>query len=268
MEYFLFLRKSDRSMINYTTFPNINLCLAIYKENVVNYTSNVATNQCTIETGSKSFTSRMYGFHTMPFNVNINTDLDQICIVFHPAALRAFTGENLNEALSSSTAFEQLFGTHDFYTIEHIFEETNAKVRAEKLEEILLSRLSNNVPPKLQEALHYINLANTTKSALSIEILCKKLNISDTTLFRLFKNHVGQNAQQFLKTIRFRNVLAGILEQKNSLTELGFSNHYYDQPHFIKDFKAFAGQSPKGLVKQISVQQKDLAWIYKEVVDE
>lgn len=268
MEYFLFLRKSDRGRINYTTFPNSNLCLAIYKQNVVNYTSNMATNQCTIEAGSKSFTSRMYGFHHMPFNVNINTDLDQMCIVFHPAALRAFTGEHFSEVLNSSTAFEQLFGAHYLYTLENIFEEANAQVRAHRLEEILLSRLSDNIPPKLQEALHYINLANTTKSVLNIETLCKKLNISDTTLFRLFKNHVGQNAQQFLKTIRFRNVLEGILEQKNSLTELGFRNHYYDQPHFIKDFKAYAGQSPKGLVKQISVQQKNLAWIYKEVMDE
>ena len=268
MEYFLFLRKSDQSMINYTTFPNSNLCLAIYKQNVVNYTSNMAINRCTIETGSKSFTSRVYGFHTMPFNVNINTDLDQICIVFHPAALRAFTSENFSEVLSSSSAFEQLFGSYDLYALEQIFEESNTHKRVQKLEEILLSRLKDNVPPKLQEALYYINLANTTKSSLSIATLCEKLNISDTTLFRLFKNHVGQNAKKFLKTIRFRNVLAGILEQKNSLTEIGFRNHYYDQPHFIKDFKAFAGQSPKGLVDQISVQEKNLAWIYEEIEDE
>lgn len=41
VQYFLFLRKSDSNLINYTTFPNSNLCLAIYRQNSVNYTSDI-----------------------------------------------------------------------------------------------------------------------------------------------------------------------------------------------------------------------------------
>ena len=265
VQYFLFLRKSDSNLINYTTFPNSNLCLAIYRQNSVNYTSDISINRCNIEPGSKSFTSRIYGFHAMPFNVSIDTDLDQICIVFHPASLRAFTDEKYSEMHGNNAAFEQIFGTSTLHSLEMIFGQTDPKLRARELERILLNKLHSEVPTKLREALHYINLANIVNCELTIGTLCKKLDISDTTLFRLFKNHVGQNAQKFLKTVRFRNVLAEVLKQDKPFTELGYRNHYYDQAHFIRDFKAFTGHPPKGLVSQISVQQKDLTWIYKEI---
>lgn len=268
VEYFLFLRKSDSCLINYTTFPNSNLCLAIYKQNAVTYTSNTDTNQCTIKCGNKGITSRIYGFHTMPFNVNIDTDVDQICIVFFPAALRAFTNANFSEILEGRTAFEQLFGASELHSLEKVFDEANVQVRSGLLENLLLKKLKRNVSSRIQEALHFIRQANSKNCDISVEILCEKLNISDTTLFRLFKNELGQNAQKFLKTLRFRRVLAGVLEQQNSLTEVGLCHNYYDQPHFIRDFKAFAGQSPKSLLHQISVQQKDLAWIYKEISNE
>lgn len=268
VEYFLFLRKSDSRLTNYTTFPNTNLCLAIYRQNSVSYTSDISINHCIIEQGSKSFTSRIYGFHNMPFNVSIDTHIDQICIVFHPAALRAFTGEKFSDMWGNNAAFEQIFGSSALHSLEKTFEQDTPQARAGELEKILLNKLHGDVPSKIQEALHHINLANTTNCEVSVETLCKKLEISDTTLFRLFKNHIGQNAQKFLKTIRFRQALSGILEQKNSLTELGYRSHYYDQAHFIRDFKSLAGHTPKGLVNQISVQQKDLAWIYKEIESE
>jgi len=39
------------------------------------------------------------------------------------------------------------------------------------------------------------------------------------------------------------------LEQYTNLTDLAYENGYYDQAHFIKDFKAFTGMSPKQFFK-------------------
>lgn len=72
IQYFLFFSKTDGHFLNYTTFPNSNLCLAIYKENEVRYTYGSNTNDCFITPGRKQFTSKLYGFHKMPFNVAIN----------------------------------------------------------------------------------------------------------------------------------------------------------------------------------------------------
>lgn len=262
VQYFLFLSKTDHALVNYTTFPNSNLCLAIYRQNNISYTNKTDVNQCVITSGKKEFISRYYGFHAIPFNVDIRSSLDQVCIVFHPSALRAFTGQNFGELLDTDQAFEQLFNTNNSYLLEQLFDEPDARARANRLEMLLLTRLQRDVPAKLQEALCHIS-TRASDNEMNIESLCKQLGISDSTLFRLFKTHLGQNPQKYLKTIRFRNVLSGVLNQRKSLTAIGYEHNYYDQPHFIKDFKTFAGQTPKRLLKEISLQ-KDLAWIYKE----
>ncbi|MBC8645167.1 helix-turn-helix transcriptional regulator [Flavobacterium lindanitolerans] len=249
--------------MNYTTFPNNNLCLAIYKHSAVRYINDSKTNSCSITEGNKNFTSRFYGFHKMPFNVNINGCLDQICIIFYPSALRAFTKDSYADLMTFDDAFEEIFTHKNSFTLEQIFEQDDFTKRAGQLELLLLKNLKNELPEKLKEALHYISKYSHNEN-FNIETLSKKLEISDTTLFRLFKNHLGQNAKSYLKTIRFRNTLDGILNQQNNLTTIAHFNQYYDQAHFINDFKTFSGYSPKQLIDKVSVQQNDLTWIYNK----
>lgn len=257
VQYFLFFKKDDRYSLNYTTFPNSNLCLAIYKANDISYDSK--SNLCKITTGS-SFKSRIYGFHKMPFHVDIDSVLDQICIIFQPSALRAFTSESYENLMTSEFVFEELFSS-DQQVLERIFETDEFSKRAEKLECLLLENLQNDIPEKLKEAMMLIN----QKNIFSIDSLSKDLKISEATLFRLFKNNLGQNPKSYIKTLRFRNVLNDIIKPERSLTNLAYQNQYYDQAHFINDFKTLAGFSPKQLVGKISVNQKDLTWIYNNV---
>lgn len=264
VEYFLFLDKSDTQLVNYTTFPNSNLCLAIYKQNEVSYRNEEKTNCCSIKEGTKFFSSRIYGFHTMPFTVDLRSELDQVCIIFHPAALRAFSNESLFELQRSDMVFDELLKTQDSFVLERLFEETDVLERARILEAVLVSKLRYSIPDKVLQALDYIGLGAGSSQEVGVEMLCSKLKISDTTLFRLFKTHLGQNPKQFIKTVRFRNALPHVLDHSRSLTEIGFQGHYYDQAHFIKDFRAFAGLSPKKLQQQVSMKQDKLAWIYKE----
>ncbi|MGZ3873342.1 MAG: helix-turn-helix domain-containing protein [Mucilaginibacter sp.] len=260
IEYFLFLKKSDKNFLNYSTFPNNNICLAIYKENRINYNNVPNFNDCVITKGNSFFSSRLYGFHKRPFNVNINSNLDQICIIFYPSALRAFTHESYDDLMKSDNVFD-IFTVKDDYMLERIFEENELPQRAEKLEQILLKNLKFKVPDKIKEAFQIISKFN--HDGLAIESLAKKLEISTPTLFRLFKNHLGQNPKSFLKTIRFRYALNEIIyKNNNTFTSITFSSQFYDQAHFIHEIKSFSGYSPKQLFEKASIQQDALVWIY------
>jgi len=261
IQYFLFFKKASSDILNYTTFPNNNLCLAIYKENNVHYTNNNRGNSCIIKQGGTNFISRFYGFHKMPFNVNVNSQLDQICIVFHPSALRAFSCEKYDDLMFLDNVFD-IFSEADSSVLERIFEENECSKRAEILEQVLLNNLRFEIPHQLKEALFFISKYNDEN--LTVEALAKMLAISTPTLFRLFKNHLGQSPKAYLKTIRFRNVLNEILNRQHSLTSIAHLNQYYDQAHFINDFKLFSGYSPKQLFNKVSVQHNDLAWIYNK----
>lgn len=257
IQYFLFFHKNNDHFLTYTTFPNNNLCLAIYKENDVDYINDPKNNTCIIAKGSKSFTSKFYGFHKMSFNVNIKSSLDQICIIFKPSALRAFTKEAYTDLMQSDSIFD-IFSAKDDFVMEQIFEEENFEEKAMLLENLLLTNLIHEVPNKLQEALHLL----TMDTNYTVDALAKDLAISNSTLFRLFRNHLGQNPKSYLNTIRFRNSLEDVLKSQHILTDIAHVNEYFDQAHFINNFKVFSGYSPTELYNKISVQQNKLAWIY------
>lgn len=260
VHYFLFFKKTDSTFLNYTTFPNNNLCLAIYRGSSIDYSNPSTQNNCIISSGNENFTSRLYGFHKMPFNVTINSYLDQICIIFHPSALRAFTSESYDDLLHSDNAFD-LFTNNDSCILEQLFDENDLSKKAFLLEQLLLKNVKYDVSEKLKEALHIISKCDND---ITVDGLAKQLDISAPSLFRLFKNNLGQNPKSYLKTIRFRNALNEILSKQDTLTSIAHLNQFYDQAHFINDFKSFSGYSPKQLFEKVSVQQDDLAWIYNK----
>lgn len=264
VDYFLFLRKKDDSAVGYTTFPNNNLCLAIYRHNHIDYQQGANVNRCLISAGRQEFTSRIYGFHNMPFRVDIEQKLDQVCIIFLPAALKAFIRLNFDKIDHAEQVFEQLFQPKDRYFLEQLFDESDPFQQARKLEKLLLDQLEEHRITKIREALYHLSLAQPHHPNFSVEMLCQKLGVSDTTLFRLFKTSLGQNPQKYLKTIRFRHALKDLTTTQVPLTTIALRHHYYDQAHFIKDFKTFTGYSPKKLLNEVSIQQQALTWIYQE----
>lgn len=82
--------------------------------------------------------------------------------------------------------------------------------------------------------------------------LKKDLNISLSSrhLRRLFKTYIGGGVKTFSKIVRFQNVLktsatSGNLQGIHPVFEAG----YYDQAHFIKEFKTFYGTTPGNMLR-------------------
>ncbi|WP_051935913.1 AraC family transcriptional regulator [Salegentibacter sp. Hel_I_6] len=261
IQYFLFFKKTDNNILNYTTFPNNNLCLAIYKENAINYINHSKNNNCIITKGNKDFTSRFYGFHSEPFNVNINSSLDQICIIFHPSAIRAFICESYDDLMDSDNVLEYFYDI-SVNDLVQVFENNNFSNKADKLEQLFLTNLKYEVPDKIKEALY--NIPEHNSDHFTVDTLAKNLSISTSTLFRLFKNYVGHNPKSYLKTLRFRSALNEILKEQSTLTRIGHFHNYHDQAHFINDFKSLSGHSPRELREIASVQQNNFTWIYNK----
>lgn len=69
--------------------------------------------------------------------------------------------------------------------------------------------------------------------------------ISPRQLRRLFEYYIGDTAKTFSKVVRFQQLLnAKPSSQSLRQHKLFFSSGYYDQAHFIKEFKNFYGVTP------------------------
>ncbi|HJP63494.1 MAG TPA: helix-turn-helix domain-containing protein [Mucilaginibacter sp.] len=263
VQSFLFFN-SEAGEIKYTTFPNTNLCLAIYGSNEVNYLNGKDQNYCNIVYGNKLYQSRIYGLHEQPFNVNLSGTLDQICILFHPGALRAFTDLPFEELLKSSNAFDLIFQDSNAKLFESLFNEINLKKRALILELFLKKRIEEkSIRMPAPEVI--ATLKGQINSSLRITDLAKESAISPSTLYRNFYNCIGQSPKMFLKTLRFRVALSYISNQHSlSLTAIAYKSSYYDQAHFIRDIKSFTGCTPYQLRKHLTTEQEQLMWLYNK----
>lgn len=112
-----------------------------------------------------------------------------------------------------------------------------------QLDQYFLEKLTNctfDHDARLYEAIAII-LKNS--GVLNIE---KDLNtgISPRQLRRLFKYYIGDSAKTFAKVVRFQNILRAKPSKQSLKQNKLFYEGYYDQAHFIKEFKNFYGVTP------------------------
>lgn len=81
---------------------------------------------------------------------------------------------------------------------------------------------------------------------VKVEEMAERLKVQRRQLERKFSSAVGLSPKQLSKIIRLQAALKQLHQNTAlSLTELAYQNGYFDQSHFIKDFKNFTGMSPK-----------------------
>lgn len=139
VQYFIFFNSSFDKKISYRTFPNTNVCLAIYKQNKVEYLKNEYQNICEIKHGANSYSSRLFGFHESPLEAHSQSCFEQICILFHPAGLRAFTNIPYQTLQSENNVFDIVFNNNN-NLLEQVFDTSDICKKAGLLQDFLLKK--------------------------------------------------------------------------------------------------------------------------------
>jgi AraC-like DNA-binding protein len=74
--------------------------------------------------------------------------------------------------------------------------------------------------------------------------------ISLRYLEKTFGEFLGVSPKLFVKITRLQKSFAYLHRRSCSLTEVAFASGYYDQSHFIRDFKSFTGMTPSQYVPE------------------
>jgi AraC-like DNA-binding protein len=74
--------------------------------------------------------------------------------------------------------------------------------------------------------------------------LCEEAGVGERQLENLFNKWVGLSPKLYSRIIRFNYIFQLVNEKHKNWTDLTYEAAYYDQSHFIRNFKSFTGESP------------------------
>jgi AraC-like DNA-binding protein len=87
---------------------------------------------------------------------------------------------------------------------------------------------------------------------VSMGELVSEIGWSQKHLISRFKEHIGLAPKTFARVMRFGQAIDRLRRRRYaSLTELALDCGYYDQSHFDRDFRAFAGVTPTELLRTL-----------------
>ncbi|NQX43323.1 Helix-turn-helix domain-containing protein [Pedobacter steynii] len=182
---------------------------------------------------------------TGPFEVEPAGETGTFFVCFHPNGFLPFATFPIREMENTAVPLDKLFGKDGQEIEQSILKASSTLERINLVEAFLFNRL-RDVAAVDQIVKSTVETILTANGQLSVDELSGQSKIRRRQLERKFSSAIGLSPKQLSKTIRLQATLKVLLSKKiTNLTALAYENEYYDQAHFIKDFKEFTGITPK-----------------------
>ncbi|HKO81686.1 MAG TPA: helix-turn-helix transcriptional regulator [Chitinophagaceae bacterium] len=135
-----------------------------------------------------------------------------------------------------------------------LLEAGNWNTRIELIERFLSQRLSIT-----EQKLSKVAMVNTIMNEIrqddffdNIENVASRYGITSRYLQKLFLQYTGLTPKLYSKINRFQNSLRLVTRKEISLTSIAYDCGYFDQSHFIREFKSFTGFTPSAYALESS----------------
>ena len=171
-------------------------------------------------------------------------------INFKPTTLYKLTKVDISRFTNKNVYFSQidkiLSKKIEFIFLNH---RNNFKNMFLEIENLLLQLplLENKNTIAIDKVVNYIHLK---EGMVSVTELLEIIPFSQKTLETQFKQMVGLTPAKYIRVHRFLNLMKQYENNKIDLKDLIYMYDYYDESHFIKDFKSFTSKTPKDFFKE------------------
>ncbi|WP_310587596.1 helix-turn-helix domain-containing protein [Runella zeae] len=166
-----------------------------------------------------------------------------ILVYFTEIGFTHFAAHPAHELFNQSVSLDYIFDKNKVNETEERLSDVHSdQKRIEIIEQFLLTQLKDIQIDKL--IIEAVRMIYQSKGTIKIKELNEKLAISQSPFEKRFRKIVGTSPKKFASIVRFNTVLDQ-LGQVKSLTEICYENNFFDQAHFIKDFRQYTGDTPE-----------------------
>jgi AraC-like DNA-binding protein len=167
-----------------------------------------------------------------------------IKIGFQPGALHRLLGEPMYRMLlHKNYDGEAVFGNDVSHIIDALANATNFETMKQIADDFMLTLLSKIRKPRIIDFI--IPQVIQHGGIIKIDNLVKQACMSNRQFERAFKDRMGVSPKFYSRLVRFSK--AWLLKENNqniTWTAVAHECNYFDQMHFIRDFKEFANANP------------------------
>lgn len=166
-----------------------------------------------------------------------------VLVLFREGGAAAFFQEPLHELFGVSVPLDALMPTRELAEVEDRLSQANDnRERIRIVEQFLRLKLKRPSPDPL--LLQAVATIQTNQGSTVIRQLAQSLGISQDAFEKRFRWAVGTTPKQFARIVRFRHLIRSYKPGQH-LTDLAYEGNYFDQAHFINDFRSLTGQTPQ-----------------------
>lgn len=173
-------------------------------------------------------------------------NVDTFAICFYPLGFTNFVKTTLENLVDKEIPIAELFGQGEANELEQqMIQAINTQQRINIIEKFLLKKfnLKNTINNIVRSTVDALLMSNGTTP---INIILKDNISKRRQIERHFKKQIGISPKQLCKAIRLQTTLQLLLNKESeTLTDIAYESEYFDQSHFIKDFKELVGVTPK-----------------------
>jgi len=179
-------------------------------------------------------------------NFQNTADIGSVLVVFRENGAARLLKTPLHELFGESLSLEHFFSRSALAELEErLVNAESDQLRIGLVEKFLIAHLQEGPADLLvTHALEYIH---HSKGTIRISDLVKQLHTSASPLEKRFRKEVGASPKKFATIVRARHVLNAMENGQEGYAS--YLSAFYDQAHFIKDFKKFASVTPEQYLK-------------------
>ena len=170
-------------------------------------------------------------------------NIGTVLVFFKETGAAHFFKQPLNELFKESISLDNFMLQSALVILEEQLCEAQTDIeRIAIVEQFLLSRVRPIEADKL--VLAALALIHKSKGSIRIKELAEQLHTSQSPLEKRFRQTVGTSPKKFASIVRLKYAIQ-MRSSSTSLTALSYELGFYDQAHFIKEFKTVTGDTPE-----------------------
>lgn len=198
----------------------------------------------TLSLSSRLSGTSVCGPHSRFFVIDTAEQDTVIGIHFKPGGVFPFLKLPAEELHNLHVSLGDLWGREAELLRERLLETASPEMKFQVMEECLLAQAFK--PLERHRAINYaLGLFRNIHTPPVMADVSDQIGISSRRFIQLFSDQVGLTPKLFCRVRRFQRVLHTIrLGTELDWAQIAADCGYYDQAHFIHDFKAFSGINP------------------------